>query len=145
MYLTSIRAAVIAALTGLPLIGPRVFDQEPYDLADLPCLVVSTSSPAVAPTTSGLPETLQVDAEVRVETVASASTANADLHDTIAGQVIAALAPGVTVQSIPRPVTLAAIEAPEVSGEGDRPVGRRILTFTCGPLFVRADAPQTLI
>ncbi|MBX9736528.1 MAG: hypothetical protein K2X32_06340 [Phycisphaerales bacterium] len=145
MYLTAIRTAVLSALTGLVTTGPRVFDQEPYDLADLPCLVVATSSPAVAPTSIDVPETLQVDVEVRIETVAAASTGNATLHDTMAAEVIVALSGGVLVQGQSRPMTLAAIEAPEVTGDGDRPTGRRVLTFNCGPLFVRADAPAALI
>jgi len=89
--------------------------------------------------------TLQVDTEIRIESVAQVSTGAAALHDVIAAEIMVAMGGQVTVQSVARPVALMGIEFAELSGDGDRPVSRRVMTFVCTPLFVRANAPATLI
>jgi hypothetical protein len=147
MWLAEVRQAVMAALSGLPLTAGRVFDQEPYDLepARLPCLVVYTGAPDIEAVTLEYPMRLQCDVEVRVEVVAQQNEGGADLHDVIAGHVIAAMALGIEVQGVPRPISPRAVEQPEISGAGERVAHRRSITFVVGPLFVDANDPNTLV
>lgn len=144
MWLTSLRQAVVTLLTGLTTTGSRVFTQEPYALHLMPCLLVSTSAPAIEPVTVSSPLQFQVDAEVRIDIVATSLSDLQTIHDTIAGEVIAALANGVTLASIPRTMLLSSIDPVDIDGSGERPVGRRSMSFSCGPLFITANAPTVL-
>lgn len=144
MWLTELRDAVLALLTGLTTTGTRVFDQEPYALHLLPCLVVTTSASAVSAVTVDSPQTFQVDSEIRIESVAQASTGLQTLQDTITAEIMVALANGVTLQGVERPLTLTAVDPVEINATGELPTSRRTVTFICGPLFVQADTPSVL-
>lgn len=147
MWLELVREAVMHALNGLPFTAGRVYDQEPYDLepALLPCLVVYTGSPDIEAVTISYPMRLQCDVDVRVEIVAQQNEGGANLHDTIAGHVVTALAFGVVIQGEPRAVVPRSIEQPEINGAGERVAHRRSMTFAVGPLFVDANDPTTLV
>ncbi|MBY0261216.1 MAG: hypothetical protein K2Q20_02670 [Phycisphaerales bacterium] len=144
MWLTELRQAVIALLTGLTTTGPRVFDQEPYALHLIPCLVVSTSASSISSVSVDVPQTFQVDSEVQIEAIVSVATGLQDLQDTVTAEIMVALANGVTLDGISRPLTLTSVDQIEINATGERPVARRTVTFICGPLFVKANTPSVL-
>ncbi len=145
-YLTTIRAAAVTALTGLPTTGTNVgtVDAYPIERNRLPALIVRTgSTPEIRGT--DLPPTMRVDTRITVDTLASANAGAADLLDQIAAEVQAALCSVTTIGGRRVMVVPVDIPEPEFSGDSDQVVARRSLVFLVTPLFVAAHQPETLL
>ena len=147
MFLTTIRQAAITLLTGLPITGPRVFDQLPYPLVreQLPCLVISASAPDVIQQTVDVPMTLRADVLLTVETYVEANAGGVPQLDDIAASVITTLGSFLTAGGKPLPINLVAIDTPEMTSEGERVIGRRQLSFVVEQVFFLASDPDTFI
>lgn len=147
MFLTTIREAAIALLTGLPITGARVFDQLPYPLAreQLPCLVIGAAAPDVIPQTFDVPVTLRADVTLTIDAYVEANTGGVGQLDEIAASVIATLGSVLAAGGKDLPVNLVAIDAPEMSSEGERVIGRRQIAFVVEQVFFLANDPDTFI
>ena len=144
--LAQVRAAAVAVLTGLPTTGARVYTQEGYAWRDdqVPGLVVTSAGDPVAESLDW-PSDLRWDITLQVTAFARGTGALADLMDTIAGEVQAALCALATVGGQPVSVIPVTIAVPEFSVDGDQPVARRLITFDVRSLYTAADDPGTLI
>lgn len=138
-----LRAAAVAALTGLATTGSRVFVDREYTMqpAELPCLHVSTSE---ATDTSGpFADGVQRTVNLQVRLLAKTTGAMSDLLDTMASEVEAALVPGLTVGGklvLPEGFTAS---APNLAVNGDQPVGEVEMAFTF-QLFSPASSLATV-
>ena len=147
MFLTTIRDAVITLLTGLPITGPRVFDQLPYPLVreQLPCLVVSASAPDVVPQTFDVPVTLRADVSIAIDCYVEANAGGVTQLDDIGAAVIVALSSVLTAGAKNLPVNLVSIDTPEMDSEGERVIGRRQISFAVEQVFFLANDPDTFV
>lgn len=145
-FMTTVRDAVATACTGLPTIGTRVHkrDKYPWQPDELPGVLVLVG---VVPESLYVddPGLLQVDAQIEIDAIAAAPGDVGAVLDTIAGEVTAALAGLTSIGGRPVTVTWRASPVPQFAGEGDPPAARRRLSFTAGPLFVHASAPDALV
>jgi hypothetical protein len=149
MFLTKIRAAVIAKLTGLPLTGANVLEQQPYALQaeSLPCIVVTAAAPAII--MQQMDQTvLEADVTVDVWAYARQNSNGTTTLDNIAAQVVVAMGVNLQVgatQPGRLPVELQSIEQPEFSGEGERVSMRRRISFSLSPVSVSATDLDTFV
>lgn len=141
----SLRAAVVAAVTGLPTTGARVRTGRVYPLqeADLPGLEVNTVAEEAEPQSLSFSGVLARAVTVEVVGRARATAAIADVLDAIAEEVEGALAGAVTVSGVQVALDYAGADI-QFSGEVDQPVGAVALRFTA-QLFTLASAPGTLV
>jgi hypothetical protein len=139
-----LRAAVVAAVTGLAQTQARVHTARVYPLRelDMPALVVNTTSDS-AETEGGI-DVLYVPRVVTVEVQAYARGANlANTLDTICEQVEVALGAALTVQGKAVQLIYQATEI-EFDGEAEQPIGRAAMTFNA-TLYTASSAPGTLL
>ena len=140
-----LRAAVVAAISGLPTCGARVFPGRVYDVRSLPGARVYTPSDEVVQTSGRtLDNLLDRPTEVVVEVVAGGSEGTLDnTLDTACEEIEAALAGGVTVSG-----TLVVIEYRGVditlNSDGAQPIGEARLRFIAY-LYAAAATPGTLL
>lgn len=144
--LAQVRAAAVAALTGLATTGTRVYTQDAYTwLPDqLPGLLVTTAGDPVMEVLEW-PGPMRWDITLQVSAMARGLGSLTDVLDQITSEVQVALASmnavnGAVVQVIP-----VSFLAPEFAGDGDQPVARRLMTFDVRGLYTEANEPDTLI
>lgn len=140
-----LRAAVVAAVTGLAQTQTRVHTARVYPLRDLdmPALVVNTTTDS-AETEGGAAE-LYVPRVISVEVQAYARGSNlANTLDTICEQVEGALGVALIVQGKPVLLSYQSTEI-EFDGEAEQPIGRALMTFNTPPLYTASNAPGTLL
>lgn len=144
-FLTQVLDAVADVCTGLPTTASRVYRQDkyPWQPAQLPGLVLRIGC-APEPVYLDEPTMLQFDADIRIDAVAAGPGDLVATLDTIAAEVMAALAGLTSIGGKAVVVRAGPIAQPEFGGEADPPAARRTLNFTAGPLFVSATAPSTL-
>ena len=145
-FLHTVRSAFVTACTGLTTTGARVYTKRhyPWQPAQLPGLVVTTSS-APEVVDMGNPPTLQVDPRIDVEIVVSGTGDLAAMLDLITSEVSVALCSLTSVAGKNVMLMPLAMTAPEFAGESDPPIARRFISFQVSPLFVLANAPDTLV
>lgn len=121
--------AVVTALTGLATTGSNVFRGRVYDLPDtaLPGLAVSMGEDTIADELNGYYDwTLSVAIESKVE----ANTQVDTTLNTIRGEVHAALRADPTLGlSFVIDTKPSSAEAPDLSGEGAKPIGTQRLIY----------------
>jgi hypothetical protein len=138
-----IREGIGAAVTGLTTTSTRVFQSRvyPLEVADLPGLLVRSSSEVVEVLTIHAPRMQQRSVNVEVVAVARAV---ADLDDTLDGickEVEVALAmPISALAGIAKNVTLASTEI-ELTGGAEKPVGMATMTYVV-EYFALENAPD---
>ena len=141
---TQLRQAAVAALTGLPTTGPRVFVDREYSLqpAELPCLHVSTAETTDSPDVFA--DSLQRSVDLRVRLVAKTTAGMSDLLDQMALEVEGALLGGLVVggqRLFPESLTAA---EPNLAVNGDQPVGEVLMSLNF-LVFSPAQAPGSLL
>jgi hypothetical protein len=138
-----IREGIATAITGLTTTSTRVFQSRvyPLEVADLPGLLVRSSSEVVEVMTIHAPRLQQRSVNVEVVAVARAV---ADLDDTLDGickEVEIALAmPISALAGIAKNVTLAGTEI-ELTGGAEKPVGTATMTYVV-EYFALENAPD---
>jgi hypothetical protein len=137
-----LRAAIVTALTGLPLTGPRVFTGRVQPVPDMPAIVVNTVDETAEPRTLYSPTLVERVVEIEVTCMAKAAIGIANTLDEIALNVEAALGSNIVVSGVNVPIAYTRAEI-EYSGEADQPIGRAILTFSA-TLYSLAASPGTL-
>jgi len=144
-YLTTVRAAVIAELTGLATTGSRVYEDEPHTLqADqVPALIVSCWSPQVGPASLDM-TTLQVDVDVGIECVVKGASGLQTTLDTIAGEVQAAIRTLTSIGGRAVQIVPVSFDRPFFDLSTDQPVARRLLLYRIAPLFTPSADPTSL-
>lgn len=127
---TQIRQAVVAALTGLPTTGARVFVNSVYELraADLPCLLVQTGGEPQIDAMTVAGTALQRQHLVRVKAVAKQASGLQDALDQMLLEVEGALALS-TLGGLVKRMELKAIEEPVESAALDTPAGELTATW----------------
>lgn len=127
---TQLRTAAVAALTGLPTTGPRVFVDREYTLqpAELPCLHVATSEGTVPKGTFS--EAVTRTVELRVRLLAKTTGALSNLLDKMAMEVEGALVGGLMVGGKLRVPEAYNATEPNPSANGDQPVAEVQMGFT---------------
>lgn len=135
-----IRDAALAALTGLTTTSTRVYDSRVYDMQDanLPGLRIFTNNEDVGIASLGVSRLLHRDLELVVEACVKENDTFDDTLDLIIKEVETALAGGLTGAKY---VQLKRIEI-EMSGEGEKPVGRARMTFDA-PYITANGVPDT--
>jgi hypothetical protein len=126
-----IREAVATAITGLPTSGARVFQARAYPLerADLPGLLVTTSTEATETISLGPPRSQIRTLRVQITALARATSNVDDTLDTMAKEIETALAmPCAALAGLVKNISLTDT-ATELAGTGDRPLARSVLTF----------------
>lgn len=144
-YLTTVRSAIVTAVTGLTTTGARVYEDEPYPLtaAQVPGLIVSAWSPAVGFASMDA-SVIQVDVDVGIECLAKGTSGLQTTLDTIAKEVQTALAGVTSIGSRAVRIAPVSIERPQFMLDSDQPVARRLLLFRIAPLFTASADPTTL-
>lgn len=141
----SLRAAVIAAVTGLASTGSRVYAARVYPLqaAQMPALSVATVGESAEPRGMGFADVIERVVTVEVTGHARETAGLADTLDTIAEEVETALGAGVSVGGVTVALDYAGAEI-NFSGEVDQPVGTVAMRWTA-LLFTLSNAPGTLV
>lgn len=138
-----IREGIATAVTGLTTTGSRVFQSRvyPLEVADLPGLLVRSSSEVVEVMTIHAPRLQQRSVNVEVVAVARATSDLDDTLDEICKQVEIALAMPVTaLAGKAKNVSLASTEI-ELTGGAERPVGTATMTYVV-EYFAFENAPD---
>ena len=127
---TSIRNAVVAALTGLTTTGSRVYASRlrPLAATDLPAILVSTGAEDLPDEAwlygnAGIKRTLAM----RLDVMVKAASGYEDTADTILAEIEAVLFATPThnrLGGLVHSVSLASIEDPEMDDSTDKPVVR---------------------
>lgn len=142
-YLTTVRQAIVIAVTGLTTTGSRVFEEEPYPLQEVPALIVSAYSPQVGFTSMDT-TAMQVDVDIGIDCVVKGTSGLPALLDTIAAEVQAALYAVTSIGSRAVRIAPVAIDRPQFDLTTDQPVARRLLLFRIAPLFTSSADPTSL-
>lgn len=144
-YLTTVRQAIVTAVTGLSTTGANVFEDEPYPLqtSALPALIVSAWSPAVTFADMDT-TTLLVDVDIGIECIARGTSGVPAQLDTIAAEVQTALDAVTTIGSKNVVVMPVSIDRPQWDLTTDQPVARRLLLYRIAPLFTTSADPTSL-
>lgn len=124
---TSIRTALVAALTGLATTGSRVYASRlrPLTAADVPAILVSTLGEEMVVTHLGGGLPVQREMRVALEVIVKAVANYESTADTILGEIEAALFTShVSLGGNVHSVSLASIEDPEMDDSTDKPVVR---------------------
>lgn len=140
-----VRDAAVAAVTGLPITGARVYVQEPYpwQADQVPGLVLTTS---VLPVSEYLEVPVRLRWDVAIDIVARVR-GTGDLAaqlDDIAAEVQAAVCALETIVGKPVTVTPVAFDPPEFSGDGEQPIASRRMSFSVASLFSLATTPGVI-
>lgn len=141
-----IREAVAGAVTGLTTTGSRVFQSRVYpaQTTELPCLLIYTRSETSTPQTIHPDRALERVLQLEIVAVAKA---NADLDDTldlVCKEVEIALAmPLTALYGKGKTIQLVSTEI-ELSGEGERPTGRAVMTYQVD-YFNQENAPDVAL
>ena len=141
-----IREAVAGAVTGLTTTGSRVFQSRVYpaQTTELPCLLIYTRSETSTPQTIHPDRTIE---RVLLIEIAAVAKANADLDDTldeVCKEVEIALAlPLAALYGKGKTIQLVSTEI-ELSGEGERPTGRAVMTYQVD-YFNQENAPDVAL
>ena len=144
-YLTTVRSAIVTAVTGLTTTGSNVYQDEPYPLTatQVPALVVSCWSPSIGFASMDA-STLQVDVDIGVECIAKGASGLAATLDTIATEVQIALAAVTSIGSRAVKIAPVSIDRPVYELTTDQPVARRLLLYRIAPLFTTSADPTSL-
>ncbi len=140
---TQLRAAAVAALTGLPTTGANVFTGQAYprQASQLPFLEISTLEGSQL---DGLPALLNRSLVLRVRAVVRSADNTTDLLDQIALEVETVLLAGLAWGSgILLPQAISAAE-PEPALTGDTPVAELLMSFDY-TVFTQGSAPGVAI
>lgn len=140
-----IRESIAAAVTGLASTGSRVYQSRVYRAQEtaLPCLLIRAGGEAVTPLDMNSPVTLQRTFSVSLEVVAQDVGNLDDALDAIAKEVEVAIA-AMTLPGISSHAALTSISEPELTGEGDQPIGRAVMTYDV-TYFALENAPDTAL
>lgn len=140
-----IREAVATAVTGLSTTGANVFQSRVYALErdELPGLRIYPGSETIVPTTIHSPMMQERTLQIRVEAIAQALVDLDDELDQIVKEVEIAIA-GMSVAGIATSIALVDIQEPELTGEGEQPLGRTTLTFEVR-YFTADNAPDVAL
>ena len=144
-YLTTVRSAIVSAVTGLTTTGANVFEDEPYPLqaTQVPALVISAWSPSVGFAAMDA-SVIQVDVDVGIECIAKGTSGLQTTLDTIAKEVQVALAAVTSIGSRAVQIAPVAVERPQFILDTDQPVARRLLLYRIAPLFTSSADPTSL-
>lgn len=125
-----IRDNVVAAVTGLPLVGGRVYKSRLYPLtaAQLPGLCVYTGDEQVSTSTISYPRTQERSVEVRVEVFVSAADGYDDTADAVIEQVEVAVSDDVTRGGVAKDTRLSAIRT-TMTADGESPVVVAVMVY----------------
>lgn len=138
-----LREAAATLVTGLTTTGARVYQSRIYPVEDanLPCLLIYTTSEDAEP--ASIHDMIERRVELRVEAHAYASADVDDTLDLIAQEVEVALAPGVTINAKGIPLDYRGMSI-EFDGDSERPRGRLTLQYQA-KLFTAASAPDVVL
>lgn len=127
---TQVRAAVLAAVTGLATTGAHAYVAHEYPLlsTELPCVLVATSDTAAADSASA-PTLLRRLVLIEVQAVAKATSGLVDTLDQIGKEVEEALAGPLTIDGRSLYPRYTGSAPADLSVETDRPVGALAITF----------------
>lgn len=144
-YLTTVRSAIVTAVTGLTTTGARVYEDEPYPLtaAQVPALIVSAWSPQIQFASLDA-SAIQVDVDIGIECLAKGTSGLQATLDTIAAEVQTALDAVTSIGGRTVQIQPVAIDRPQFSLDSDQPVARRLLLFRIAPLFTTSADPTSL-
>lgn len=144
-YLTTVRQAIVTAVTGLTTTGSRVFEDQPHTLQEdqVPALVVSAWSPNVGYASMDT-VTLQVDVDIGIECVVKGTSGLQALLDTMAKEVQVALSAVSSIGSRAVRVAPVSFDRPYFDLTTDQPVARRLLLYRIAPLFTTSADPTSL-
>ena len=136
-----IRQSAATAVTGLTTTGARVYQSRLHTLRDsnLPCLLVNSDDEEIETDLNLLTRRL----ELKIRAVAKATADLDDALDTMAAEVEAALAPGITAGGKKLFPMLTGIQVDMVD-EIEKPAGVITLSYSV-PYFTAPGAPTVLI
>ena len=140
-----VRAAALAAVTGLPTTGARAYvaHERPLNADELPCVLVAVSDTAVSDSLSA-PLTLRRTVLIEIQAVAKAAAGVVDTLDLIALEVEQALGAGLTVDAKLFYPRYTGAGAADLSVEIDRPVGALSITFELDLFTASTDVANVL-
>lgn len=141
-----IREAVAGAVTGLTTTGSRVFQSRVYptQTTELPCLLVYARSETSAPLTIHPDRVLDRVLQLEIVAIAKATSDLDDTLDQVCKEVETALAmPLAALNGKGKSIQLLSTEI-ELSGEGERPTGRAVLTYQVD-YFNQENAPDVAL
>jgi hypothetical protein len=141
-----IREAVATAVTGLTTTSTRVFQSRvyPLEIADLPCLLISTQSESIEAQEISTPRALQRLLTVEVAAVAKGVADVDDTLDQISKEVEIALAmPCSALVGLAKGIDLTGVEI-ELEGSSEQPVGKATLRYQV-LYFTEENAPDVAI
>lgn len=120
---TSIRDAIVTALTGLATTGTKVYRTRIYPLGEgkLPGLAIYTNSEANEYLTMGSARVIEKKVVVSVEIYVKAATNYDSTLDQIALEVETALAADVTLSGLATDLMIQSYSS-EFNGDGDQPI-----------------------
>jgi hypothetical protein len=143
-YRVTLRAAIVARLTGLETTDYRVFANRIYPLQgdDLPGLTVKIDEPEIATTTIHGPATLERRLSVVVRGYDKATNDLALSLDTIGKEVEIALASSLTVGAKSVELILNSVQVDAV--QADQPIGMIEMMYETN-VYTLANAPEVLL
>lgn len=139
-----IRAAAVTALTSLTTTGSNVFDSLAYPLQDnqLPALRIDYGTENAQIASMGSSRLIERTLELKVEACVKQLSTYNDTLDTILKEVEIAIAANQNLGGA-KYVQLVSV-APELSGEGEKPMARYTMTFEV-PYFTALGAPDVAL